>query len=82
MKYGIRTSPAQFFFYFVSLFPGAITVRSVVQRYQDDDGIYDVGASERLLYFYVIQYGLQVLLFFLNCIGMCFYKALLSRENT
>ena len=95
LRYGIRTSPAQFFFYFFSLITGAATLRSIIFRkmesddnnfdpndnndtyngeadYDELDNYYcdncDPDASDQLLYFYAIQYGLHVLLFFLNCI--------------
>ena len=69
LKYGIRTSPAQFFYYFSSVITGAITMRSVVQRYQEEADSFDLDANERILYLYTIQYGFQVLLFILHCFG-------------
>ena len=68
LKYGIRTSPAQFYFYISCLFTGAFTLRSITQR-KDDLEYYDMDETNRLLYFYAIQYGLHGLLFFLNCVA-------------
>ena len=65
LKNGVRTSQAQFFFYATALFCGAFTLRSMVQRI--DKAEYDQDESNRLLYFYAIQYGLYVIMFFLNC---------------
>jgi hypothetical protein len=68
MKYGIRTSPAQFMFYFVWLFVGAITTRSAILRKMDDNSQeFYAPATDRVLIFYAIQYGLAILLFTLNC---------------
>ena len=69
LKYGIRTSPTQFFYYLASVITGAITMRSVVQRYQEEADSFDPDADERILYLYSIQYGLQSLLFILHCFG-------------
>ena len=65
LKNGVRTSQAQFFFYATALFCGAFTLRSMVQRI--DKAEYDQDESNRLLFFYAIQYGLYVIMFFLNC---------------
>ena len=65
LKNGVRISQAQFFFYATALFCGAFTLRSMVQRI--DKAEYDQDESNRLLYFYAIQYGLYVIMFFLNC---------------
>ena len=65
LKNGFRTSQAQFFFYATGLFCGAFTLRSMVQRIDKDE--YDQDESNRLLYFCAIQYGLYVIMFFLNC---------------
>ncbi len=32
MHFGIRTQPAQFFFYFTHVFTGAVTLRSIYRR--------------------------------------------------
>ena len=37
LRYGIRTSPAQFFFYFFSLITGAATLRSIIFRKMESD---------------------------------------------
>ena len=68
LKYGLRTSPAQFYFYISCLFTGAFTLRSIVQR-KDNLEEYYIDETNRLLYFYAIQYGLHGLLFFLNCVA-------------
>ena len=65
LQYGVRSSPALFLFYFFSIFTGAITLRSVVQRI--DNPNFDPDATNRLIYFFGTQYGLHVLLFLLNC---------------
>ena len=59
-KYGIRTSPSQFSFYFLWLFTGAINLRSIILRRDDRDN-FDPDASDRLLIFYATQLGLHVL---------------------
>ena len=59
-KYGIRTSPSQFSFYFLWLFTGAINLRSIILRRDDRDN-FDPDASDRLLIFYATQLGLHAL---------------------
>ena len=73
LKYGIRTSPAQFFYFLATIVTGAPTLRSVIQRYLNNDGNgndeFDAEATDHLFYLYVIQYGLYFILFILNCLA-------------
>ncbi len=68
-KYGVRTSAAQFFFYFTWIITGAITFRSVINRKIDSEELAynDPDATDRVLVVYSIQYGLVVIMFVLNC---------------
>ena len=59
-RYGVRTSPSQFLFFFGWLFPGAVILRSIILR-RDEEDLYDPEANDRLLIFYATQLGLHFL---------------------
>ena len=69
LRYGIRTSPSQFMFYFASVVCEGVNFRSVVRRKthpeQESPPVSEDGTN-RLLYLLSFQYGFLILLFMLN----------------
>lgn len=62
LRFGVRTSAAQFFFYLTSVICGAVTLRSVVKAHKDETGAYD----HRTLTVFSLQYSFLALLFLFN----------------
>ena len=71
-KYGIRTSPAQFLFFFAWIVSGAISLRHIILRKNqgfDTYHTYDPDVTDRLLIFYSFQYAVHIILFLLNFVA-------------
>ena len=66
LKYGIRTSPAQFYLYFSSVVCGTVTFRSIIFRRLDHELEFVETNTNNLLILYTIQFSLVVFLFIAN----------------
>ena len=72
-KYGIRTSPTQFLFFFTWIVSGAISLRHIILRKNQGHDYfheeYDPDITDRLLIFYSFQYAVHIIMFLLNFVA-------------
>ena len=67
LKYGVRASYVQFFFYLVSSMCEAIVMRSAIIRDKEDDGIFEIIKTEE--YLIICQFVCGALMLILNFFG-------------